>query len=320
MRADDAKTQDFCVLCAASGDLRNVVKTASGLMDDYEGKCEIVVHDLYFDIVARNAILLMIALFFDNIEEAVPVMIHLWYSARMPATLLAMIQDKLLPPVEDVCNKIANKSDDIPLGKTFKTHSGQSLRIVLTKAGWSRFKSYFTMPAGLTPKAANTMRLKAVYDPSRRDYLHKGFYTYWRTLRVSMDKFRQDGILLPYGSSRADFDTWNPTFLQTPGLWSFRDDVDPHAGWSHEQIISGAPKAMGDYLGAQFFMLRALLTKFCERVRKINIQLRMYSVDTLDLPIRLAHWKEEVGLFDRVEVHLPQNPTDRSLVLTHSNR
>ena len=46
----------------ASGDLRNVVKTLAQLPDSYTALCEVVINDKDFDIVARNAIILLIAI------------------------------------------------------------------------------------------------------------------------------------------------------------------------------------------------------------------------------------------------------------------
>lgn len=296
-----ARETDFRILCAASGDLRNMVKTVNDLPDDYTGRCTFVANDFDLDIVARNTILLMIAQHIP-VEEAVPVMIHLWYSARLPTTILDVIQNTILPLVEDVCTKIANKPDTVPLGKTFKITTGQSIRIVLTKSDWNRFKAYFTLPAGLNPDTVRAMRQNAVYNPARRDNLHKGFYTFWPALRMCADKFRRDGILLPYGASRTDFVAWNPTFLQAPGLWPFRHDVEPSAGWSYEQIMTGAPRATNDYLGAQFNMLRDLLTKFCTRVQNFDVHFRLYYMDCRQLPSRLVQWKEDIGLYDRIEV------------------
>jgi hypothetical protein len=42
------------MLCIASGDLRNVIKTIASLPQSYTGKPSIVVNDVDFDIVARN--------------------------------------------------------------------------------------------------------------------------------------------------------------------------------------------------------------------------------------------------------------------------
>ncbi|KAF2822328.1 hypothetical protein CC86DRAFT_409945 [Ophiobolus disseminans] len=235
---EDAKEQDFNILCAASSDLRNVVKTVCRLPDEYTAKCTFVMNDFDLDIVARNIILLMVAQHMPT-KEAVPAMIHLWYSARLPVALLEMIHDKLLPLI-----------------------GGR-------------------------------------------------FYTYWTALRMCSDKFRRDGILLPYGASRKGFVAWNPKFLQTPGVWPIQDDVDPHCGWSHEDIMAGAPKAPNDYLGSQFNMLRALLIKFCTRAKKLDVHFRMYYMGCRQLPARLVQWKEDIGLYDRVKNLYMTNVSDR---------
>jgi len=62
-------------------------------------------------------------------------MIHLWYSARLPVSLLSSITTQILPLIEDVCTKITSQSVNVPLGKTFKLASDQSIRVVLTKPG-----------------------------------------------------------------------------------------------------------------------------------------------------------------------------------------
>jgi hypothetical protein len=74
---EGSSTQDFDILCAASGDLRNVFKTVIELPQEYTGQCAFTVNDLDFDIVARNVIMLMVALYIET-EEAVPAMIHFW--------------------------------------------------------------------------------------------------------------------------------------------------------------------------------------------------------------------------------------------------
>ena len=58
---DDIMKWDLSIMCAASGDLRNVVKTVCGIPELYTGNLKIVMNDLDSDIVARNAILLLTA-------------------------------------------------------------------------------------------------------------------------------------------------------------------------------------------------------------------------------------------------------------------
>jgi hypothetical protein len=79
-------------------------------------------------------------------------------------------------------------------------------------------------------------------------------------------------------------------------------DCEPHMGWSHGDIMKGANKAKNDYLGAQYFMLRGMLLTFGQRMKTFKINFRMYMLDARYLPTRLASWKENVGLFDRIEV------------------
>lgn len=65
----------------ASGDLRNVAKTIAQIPSSYNQPVDVTINDRDLDIVARNAIMLLIALVVDNIDEAVDCMIHIWYSA-----------------------------------------------------------------------------------------------------------------------------------------------------------------------------------------------------------------------------------------------
>jgi hypothetical protein len=55
--------RDINLLFAASGDIRNVVKSiVKCLPDGYDCRCLLVINDINFKVVARNAILLSIAL------------------------------------------------------------------------------------------------------------------------------------------------------------------------------------------------------------------------------------------------------------------
>lgn len=73
---DDVVDRDLGIMCAASGDLRNVVKTVCGIPELYTGILNILMNDLDFDIVARNAIPLLTAFYLDT-NDAVSAIIHL---------------------------------------------------------------------------------------------------------------------------------------------------------------------------------------------------------------------------------------------------
>lgn len=82
-----------------------MVKSLTGLPANYAGRCEVVVNDKDSDIVARNAILLLTTLQFSP-DEATPMMLHIWYSALVPAQTLRSLRDSILPLIQEVCKKI----------------------------------------------------------------------------------------------------------------------------------------------------------------------------------------------------------------------
>ena len=107
---DDAENErEYSLLFAASGGLRNVIKSVVGLPENHRGKCVNVINDRKFLIVARNIIMLFIALSL-NAETAVPMIIHLWYSAWLPRSMVEALQSNILPLIEEVCKKIEGKS------------------------------------------------------------------------------------------------------------------------------------------------------------------------------------------------------------------
>src|SRR4051794_7517691 len=105
--------------------------TLAELPISYMGKCTIVVNDMDIDIVARNVIILLTALYFDP-EEAVPIIMHIWYSALIPSAVLLSLQEKILPLIEDVCKKVEQKAQDSLQAKTW-TYGAKACRVILQK-------------------------------------------------------------------------------------------------------------------------------------------------------------------------------------------
>ena len=185
-----------------------MVKSLIGVPATYTGHCEVVVNDKDPDIVARNAILLLVAFHFSP-EVATPIMLHMWYSALVSAEMLRSLQNSVLPYIQEVCEKIQAKPAQSLLSKVW-TFGTRSLRLVLTKEQWDRLPSYFEVPDGLSMAQAQAIRASMTLAPERKDYLDRALLTQPPTWRVSAVKFRKDGILLPFGSSRKELDTPNP--------------------------------------------------------------------------------------------------------------
>ncbi len=194
---------------AASGDLRNIVTTIAGLPSSYSQPVEITINDKDLDIVARNAIMLLIVLIVDNTELAVDCIIHIWYSALIRKSDLDILQQQIRPLIEDVCGKIKDKAPGSVMAKTWQ-FGQRSLRLVLEKSSWHRLLSFAAIPKGLTAEEANLVRRTVTLAESRKDYRDRHFLFQAPSVRIAKQRFREDGLLLPFGCQRDEFREPNP--------------------------------------------------------------------------------------------------------------
>lgn len=166
-------------------------------------------NDLDLDIVARNAIMLLIALVVDNTDEAVDCMIHIWYSALIRKSDFDILQQRIRPLVEAVCEKIKDKPPTSLLTKTWK-FGQRSLTLVLTKSSWDSFLCSMDIPQRLTAELAQQIRRAVTLAEARKDYCDRHLLFQSPSHRIAKTRFRQDGLLLPFGSPRTDFRVPNP--------------------------------------------------------------------------------------------------------------
>jgi len=76
----------------------------------------VTMNDRDFDLVARNVVLLLLVLTADestDIQTKMPfglaeALIHLWYSALIPFSMLSYLKTKVAPMIAEVCNRIIN--------------------------------------------------------------------------------------------------------------------------------------------------------------------------------------------------------------------
>lgn len=198
--------ENITMLFAASGDLRNVVKTVNGMPGTYSGDCSIVINDKNFAIAARNAMLLLTALHFEP-AVASPIMLHLWYSAMLPKEMITALQEVVLPCISDVCEKIKNKPEHSFQAKTFR-FGQSSVRLTFKKYEWFALGRMFLVPEGLTESQAQTIRHEVIL--ARKDHIDRALLHMPPGRRAGMMKFREGGVLLPFGASCTAFSVPNP--------------------------------------------------------------------------------------------------------------
>ena len=194
---------------AASGDVRNLVQTIAQLPRSYSQPVEATLNDRDLDVVARNAIMLMVALVTDDIDTAIDCILHVWYSALIRRSDLDLVQQRVRPLIAAVCDKIKSKPADSLQAKTW-TFGQRSLRLVLERSSWQSLLSFMDVPEGLTAELAGQIRNVVTLAESRKDYLDRHLLLQAPRRRVAKVRFRQDGLLLPFGAQRDSFCEPNP--------------------------------------------------------------------------------------------------------------
>jgi hypothetical protein len=66
------------------------------------------------------------------------------------------------------------------------------------------------IPGGLTAERANQVRTDVTLADSRKDYRDRYLLFQPPARRIANNRFRSDGLLLPFGSQRDDFREPNP--------------------------------------------------------------------------------------------------------------
>lgn len=274
--------------------MRNLVKTVADLPSEYQMPATAVLNDLDFDVVARNAIMLLVALVVEDTEKASDTILHLWYSALVRTCDLAILADVRLL-VEDVVSKIADKTAGSLQAKTWKINKS-SLRLVLAKEQWTSLLAFLKAPEGLAVAQARQVRTDVTMAPSRKDYIHRNLVAQPPYHRVCKMKFREDGLLLPFGHSRKEFVVPNPSFFQTPS-WPMMDSAKPCGGWSYPEILETSPgPAINDLYSKLYIHIKEHLIRFHRRVANHGIHLQLHCRNAAHLPQVL-----QPGSFARIE-------------------
>ena len=140
-------------------------------------------------------------------RRAVEAIIHLWYSASIRPDHEDMLRCVIEPAVEDVVQKVALKDGDVLCAKTFPLANG-SLRVVLRKDQWQKLLRMLTT----SHNAQKAKRSRTHISLLREDHIDRNLFQIRTGLhrRVSKLRFREQGLLLPFGALSKDFTCVNP--------------------------------------------------------------------------------------------------------------
>ncbi|KAI1655761.1 hypothetical protein F4813DRAFT_153019 [Daldinia decipiens] len=305
-----AYDKDVEILFAASGDVRNVVQTIRNLPPDFEHQVKMTINDRDFNVTARNAVILLLAL--SSLEEdpdqtdyerLAETLIHVWYSATITKDTLSELQSRVKPLISDVCQRAVDGESGISLGKTWTFKSGSSLLLSLKKEDWARVMEFFDVPEDLTLEKARKIRQAITLAPEREDYRDRWYFKDASpSMRVAKQRYREDGLLLAFGHPRIGFDYPNPTLFQKVfqkvSSWPLDDKADPLCGWPLGEVRATPSRIPEDIYGKLFSYLRGVFSAFLRRIATGKIHFELFNLNATELTQCLML---DEGLYDRIE-------------------
>ena len=187
--------------------------------ESFDGDVEMTVNDWEFDVVARNAVMLLFLFAslndtsfdqasYGSVAEA---LVHIWYSAFISGSLIASLKHRVGSLLHDSRTHTTETAHAGMIRKIWTFPRSKVLAITLPKDKWPLVIEYLEVPDGLTEQSAKEIRASVVMSQERADYRDRWFFKdATPSMRLAKQKFRSDGLLLPFGHPRIDFNVPNP--------------------------------------------------------------------------------------------------------------
>lgn len=302
---DTAK--DFNLAFVASGDLRNVMKTVNSLPPHYSGKLDILINDKNPAVTSRNLVLLLILGTLPDEDTAVDAALHFWYSAFMPAEYHMQMCAAL--------NRFLRHLDDEPAPGPFALGGDSTLSVHGSPTSMPMLYGFFQRYISSSSISMDEAQIE--YDrvrsaPSRRDFRDRMYAGLTKSHRLAFFRYRQHGIVIPFGAMNAHFNYPNASLFFFNNQWLQTDHSDPLAGWDLTEIIArgnahGAQEE--DIYGCLYFFLTEQLRTFARRIRSFRISFKLFALkatEELSADLKRGRFRN-LGLpasirFDRIEV------------------
>lgn len=195
-----------------------MVKTVSELPWSFTQRIDMVLNDKEFHVVARNAILLLFCLKALEVSSTslgrstdAEILTHIWYSASLRKDIADELVLRVKPLFTEVCENVSELAAGEVSTWSWDFAHNKSLYLTLTKEQWYQIEALCEAPSSLTLQNASDIRTATTLAPERQDIRDRWFLKH-RTpsMRLSKQKFREHGILLPFGHDRTAFGYPNP--------------------------------------------------------------------------------------------------------------
>ncbi|TFK68726.1 hypothetical protein BDN72DRAFT_841402 [Pluteus cervinus] len=299
-----AVDQDLKLCFAASGDIRNLIKTVNGLPENYRGKCDIYFNDKEPLVTNHNLVALFALLNPDiPLDRAVDLAIHLTYSSALTP---AMARDFY----QCITAIYANPPSSLCWSGELPTRGLGKLRFTqLTTDTLDILQTYLSNYP--LRDALQGMR-EIMMSPQRVDYRHKHMLVLKSEHRLPYEYYRNMGIISPFSVDTTTFTEPNRTIFDQEGRWLSMDSTNPLYGWHMTDVCASSKKYnidVADIYGCFFYYLKDEFEKFAKRVQNCNVNIYITQFEAHTLSKMIRSWTNQGGnisqtvlnIFDRID-------------------
>ncbi|KIM26468.1 hypothetical protein M408DRAFT_72721 [Serendipita vermifera MAFF 305830] len=302
-----AYQKDLSILFAASGDMRNVLLTINGIPPDYQGNLSVSINDINPLVASRNLLILVTLMGVRDESLAADIALHLWYSAFIPVEYDARIRLATLTTL--------NTMESTPKGTFMDWSYDNGVQIIahLSETASAYYASYIQEDQ-IDANTASDNRLHVLFSPHRIDYYHRCQCKLSPAHRTAMKRYRDWGLVHPFGAANIHFNVPNKTLFNTKGEWLQDDMSCPIDGWDLREVIATG-KTHGvtpeDIFGCLYFYLHDQLLILKRKLETLKVTFWFTDVDCHDLA------KTSKSPFQDLQF---LSPTMRSKVPAHFDR
>ncbi|KAI0014697.1 hypothetical protein F4780DRAFT_187552 [Xylariomycetidae sp. FL0641] len=316
--------QPINILFAKSGDLGNLVKTVASLPPGATPRLKIVLNEPNTDITARNVILLLMALSSKDALATAECAAHYWHSYFTPDWCMDAIAAQVEPLLARYFPKdcsfngrhSATAYTVFPRGKMttrtwifdnhrrLNTHLMSADHHIVSMMHFCEPKLELPDEPTSPSQYSEAMKLRRPWDAQG---LGNGWQDIWGVIlarlppgwRPARRRYHQEHFVWPFGQPRGTKWKLNPGFFHSrkANQLGTMPCANPLASWPIAEVMeTDNGGADNDVYGKLFYYIRGQFQRFIERLRDLEVEIDVYSLD----PVELATGKLGDIKFDRI--------------------
>lgn len=173
-------------------------------------------------ITCRNLVILLVLGTMDDQELAADVALHFWYSILLPEEYKYHVRAATKRYFDHAAE---HKAPQPPISL------GPHLDVTLPFSPGVPQTLEHVVGLTMTPQSAKKEYLQMRNRKSKQDYFARMYFNLKPSHRVAFQKYRETGVLLPFGAGLDKFTETNQSLFMQNGNWLQTDQADPLYGW-----------------------------------------------------------------------------------------